>query len=142
MRRNVFNGGDVGLKFQQYYTWWSIEMVGRLALGNNSQTVNISGITSFPGGSVPGGLLTGPNNLGTFNHNVFALLPEANLNFRFDIGPNLRAIVGYTFIYMNHVQRSGDAINTTLVSGSPQAFAFHESTFWLQGLNVGFEFRF
>ncbi len=86
--------------------------------------------------------VTGPNNLGTFNHNVFALLPEADLNFRFDVGPNLRAIVGYTFIYMNHVQRSGDAINTTLVSRSPQAFAFHESTFWLQGLNVGFEFRF
>ena len=59
--------------------------------------------------------------------------------------------MGYTFIYINRVQRSGDAIDTTvnptqinggtLVGQASPAFAYHDSGFWIHGVNAGFEYR-
>ena len=82
---------------------------------------------------------------------MFAVLPEANANVRVDVTRNLRLTAGYTFIYINRVQRSGDAIDRTLnptqinggtLIGDPRpAFAFHDTSLWLQGFNAGFEFR-
>ena len=152
--RNQFHGGDFGLKGQQYFGRLSIELVGKVALGQNSERVYINGSNSVTtlGTTVTGvgGLLTQPTNIGQYTRDVFAVVPEANANLRFDVLHNLRLTMGYTFIYINRVQRSGDAIDTTLnptqiggtLSGQPApAFAFHDSTFWVHGVNAGFEYR-
>ena len=97
-----------------------------------------------------GGLLTQPTNIGTYHRNVFSILPETNLNLRYDLAHNLRLTVGYTFLYMNHVQRSGDAIDRTLnptqiggtlIGPARPAFSFHDSGFYAQGVNAGLEYR-
>jgi hypothetical protein len=142
------------LKGQQYFGRLSIELVGKVALGQNSERVYINGSNSVTtlGTTVTGvgGLLTQPTNIGQYTRDVFAVVPEANANLRFDVLHNLRLTMGYTFIYINRVQRSGDAIDTTLnptqiggtLSGQPApAFAFHDSTFWVHGVNAGFEYR-
>ena len=94
--------------------------------------------------------MTQPTNIGTYNRDVFAVLPEANTNLRFDVTRNSRLVLGYSFIYINRVQRSGDAIDTTLnptqiggtLVGQPApAFAYHDSGFWVHGINAGFEYR-
>jgi hypothetical protein len=154
--RNQFHGGDVGLKFQQYCcSRFSAELIGKVAFGANAEQVFITGSNTLTtlGTTVvnPGGLLTQTSNIGLRTRDVFAILPEANANLRFDVTRNLRATAGYTFIYINRVQRSGDAIDRTLnptqinggtlVGEARPAFAFHDTPFWLQGFNVGFEYR-
>ncbi len=82
---------------------------------------------------------------------MFTILPEAEANVHFNVTCNLRLVVGYTFIYANRVQRSGDAIDRTLnptqsnggqLSGEARpAFFATDSTFWLHGFNGGIEYR-
>ena len=79
---------------------------------------------------------------------MFAFLPEADATLRIDITHNARLTLGYTFIYLNRVQRSGDAIDRTinptqiaggtLVGEARPAFAFHDTTMWMHGATFGF----
>jgi hypothetical protein len=152
--RNQFHGGEFGLKGQSYYGRLSLELIAKIAFGNNRQSVLINGSNSTTTlGSTTtgvGGLLAQPSNIGLYQRDVFAVLPEANANLRFDLTCNLRATIGYTFLYMNHVQRSGEAIDTTLnptqIGGtltgeSRPAFVFHDTGFWAHGANAGVEYR-
>jgi hypothetical protein len=153
--RNVFNGGEIGLKGYQYWGRLSMELLGKCAFGENSERVYINGSNTVTalGTTVTnvGGFLTQPSNIGTYNRDVFAVVPEADINLRFDVTCNMRLTAGYTFIYINRVQRSGDAINTTvnptqinggtLVGDAQPAFAYHDSGFWIHGVNAGFEYR-
>ena len=152
---NQFQGGDIGLKGQCY--WWrlSIELVGKCAFGANFEkaTINGSNSVSTLGQTTTnvGGLLAQPSNIGTYTKNVFAVLPEADANLRFDITTNIRATLGYSFLYMNRVQRLGDTIDTTLnptqinggtlIGQAAPTFAWHQTTFWAQGANAGIEVR-
>jgi hypothetical protein len=155
--RNEFHGGDIGLKFQQYCcSRFSAELIGKCAFGNNRELVFINGFTNITPQNqatvtFPGGLLTQPTNIGTFRRDVFAFLPEADATLRIDITHNARLTLGYTFIYLNRVQRSGDAIDRTinptqiaggtLVGEARPAFAFHDTTMWIHGATFGFEYR-
>jgi len=153
--RNIFNGGELGLKYQRYHGPVSLELIGKCAFGNNHQNMYINGSTNVIVNGLTttfvGDLLTQPTNIGTFKRDVFAVLPEANANLRFDITRNLRATLGYTFIYTNRVQRSGDAIdinvNPTQIQGgtldgpAQPAFAFRDTPFWVHGVSAGLEYR-
>ncbi|HEX3724817.1 MAG TPA: BBP7 family outer membrane beta-barrel protein [Pirellulales bacterium] len=152
--RNEFNGGEIGVKYQSYHGPVSLEVVAKSAFGNNSELVYINGFNATTAAGVTttgvGGLLAQPTNIGTYRRDVFTILPEGDFNLRFDVARNLRLTLGYTFIYANRVQRSGDAINRTLnptqiggaLNGPAQpSFAFHDSTFWVQGATAGFEYR-
>ncbi len=152
--RNQFHGGEIGLKGQSYHGRFMLEGLAKCAFGNNTELVNINGFTTATtlGTSVTtvGGLLTQPTNIGMYRRDVFAVLPEANVQLRYDLAHNLRLSVGYSFLYINRVQRSGDAIDRTLnptqiggtLAGEPRpAFSFHDSTFYAHGLNAGLEYR-
>jgi hypothetical protein len=152
---NRFNGGEIGLKFQAYHGPVSLELIAKCAFGNNRERTWINGFNTITAGGVTttneGGLLTQPSNIGSYRRDVFAVLPEADANVRFNITRNLRLVLGYTFIYTNRVQRSGDAIDTTLnptqINGGDlegearPAFFATDSTFWLHGWSAGGEFR-
>jgi hypothetical protein len=151
---NQFHGGEIGLKGQSYHGRVTFEGVAKCAFGNNTEQVNINGFTTATtlgqSVTVPGGLLTQPTNIGNYRRDVFAVLPEANLNVRYDLARNLRLTVGYTFLYINRVQRSGDAINRTLnptqiggtlVGPAQPSFTFHDSTYYAHGFNAGLEYR-
>jgi hypothetical protein len=151
---NQFHGGEIGLKGQSLHGRLMLEGVAKCAFGNNTELVNINGFTTATtlgqSVTVPGGLLTQPTNIGNYRRDVFAVLPEANLNLRYDLGRNVRLTVGYSFLYINRVQRSGDAIDRslnptqiggTLVGPARPAFTFHDSTYYAHGLNAGLEYR-
>jgi hypothetical protein len=151
--KNIFNGGEIGLKGYCYHGPFSLELIGKCAFGNNRETVFING-THTPASPPPtgetGGLLALPTNIGSYKRDTFAVLPEANANLRLDIGCHWRMVLGYTFVYTNRVQRSGDAISTTintsqidgvLVPPAAPLFNFTDTTFWLHGWNAGAEFR-
>jgi hypothetical protein len=148
--QNQFHGGEIGLKYQAYHRCLSLELIGKVAFGNNHEVMYINGASNVIIGTsntfTPSGLLTQPSNIGTYRRDVFAILPEGNVNLRYDLGQHWRVTGGYTFMYMNRVQRSGDAIDLRVNPAQPlppalPAFAFHDTTFWVHGVSGGVEFR-
>jgi hypothetical protein len=121
--------------------------------------VRISGTTVItePGlaPNVQGGLLALPTNIGTYSRDRFSVVPEIGVNVGCQVTNRLRVFAGYTFLYWSNVVRPGDQIDTTinptqlpsaagpgtLVGPARPAFAFHETGFWAQGINVGVQFR-
>jgi hypothetical protein len=157
--RNQFNGAEVGFVLEARKARWTAELLGKIAIGSNRQTVRINGSTVITGsdgddGTYEGGLLALPTNIGTYNRNKFAVIPQLNANLGYNITPRLRAIVGYTLIYWSSVVRAGDQISldvneTYIPSGfeTPEgparpAFAWRNTDFWAQGINVGLDYRF
>ena len=158
--RNNFYGGQVGVRGEWYSGGWFTNATGAIALGDTHQQVRIDGSTVFTssgGTSVtqPGGLLALPTNMGTYSRDKFTVVPQVGLNVGRQLTSNLRVYVGYTLIYWSSVVRPGDqvdpVINTTqlptptgpgvLVGPARPAFAFHDTDFWAQGVNIGMEFR-
>lgn len=153
--KNIFNGGEIGLKYQSQHGRLGVELIAKSAFGNNRQKTYINGYNSIISGGIPtdnaGGLLAQSTNIGSYTRDVFAILPEANANLRWDITCNLRATVGYTFLYINRVQRSGDAINLDLnptqinggtLNGDPEpTFSSTDSTWYAHGITGGLEYR-
>ena len=167
---NRFYGGQVGLRDEWHWGRWQLDVTGKIALGVNHETVDISGVTagtapvlntagtptSATTFSAPGGLLAQSTNLGHHSNNAFAAVPELGLNFGYQINDHWRAFVGYNVLYASHVERPSDQINTAVnpslipvVGGSttpsgpaqPSLTGAH-SDWWAQGANVGVEFRY
>ena len=154
--RNVFNGGEFGVLLQKKLcNRLSLSTLWKVAFGNVNERVTINGVNTITtlGTSVttPGGFLTQPSKIGTYTQNRFGVLPEMQFNLRYDLNCNWRLLAGYTFIWLDHVQRSGAAIDTTVnptqlnggtLVGTPRpAFGWIDSSFWAQGLNFGLEYR-
>jgi hypothetical protein len=150
---NQFHGGEIGLLWEGQRWRWSLEVLGKIALGNSRQTVQISGSTvTSPGPSVePGGLLALPTNIGTYTQDKFAVVPEFGATLGYQMTSCLRLMFGYTGIYWNHVARAGDQIDlgvnpTFLPSEDPvgperPAFAFVDADYWAQGITFGADFH-
>ncbi|TMQ34935.1 MAG: hypothetical protein E6K70_04970 [Planctomycetota bacterium] len=81
---NTFNGGELGLDLELRQRRWSLNFLGKVALGSMHEVVNINGNTSF---TVPmstpivqmGGLLALPTNIGHFTTDRFAVVPEVGV---------------------------------------------------------------
>lgn len=157
--RNRFYGGQLGLEAEMRWGRWSLDLRGKVALGNVNQTVTISGataITPLPGGPTtvqPGGLLALPSNMGRYSRDRFGVLPEVGVNLGYQVTDHLRAFVGYNFLYLSDVVRPGEQVDLVLntaqlprlggggATGGRPTFAFHDTDFWLHGVNFGLEFR-
>ena len=88
---NKFHGGELGMVLQARQGRLDCELLARLALGEVKQQVTISGETeSTPDGGVsqtlPGGLLAQRTNIGTYQRNKFAAIPEIGLTVGYRIG--------------------------------------------------------
>ncbi len=153
---NTFNGGEFGFSLQKKLaSRLSFSSLWKVALGNVYEKVTINGVNTIStlGTSVttPGGFLTQPSNIGVYHRNQFGVLPEVQFNLRYDLTQNWRFVTGYTFLWLDHVQRSGSTINTSLdpaqLNGGPTTatsqpkFAFSSTGYWAQGLNFGLEYR-
>jgi len=158
--RNDFHGGVIGLSGERRFDRFFVSGWASVALGVSHQVLTVDGSTvvTGPTGAVtavgPGGLLTAPSNIGEYERNDFAVLPEAGVRLGYQVAPRMRAYVGYTFLYLSKVTRSGDMIDTrvnpnqltpaiTPVTG-PALPAFDPRTrdFWAQGVSVGVQFLF
>jgi hypothetical protein len=154
---NEYHGVDLGMQVDFKRGRWTFTFLGKCALGNMTQDIDINGSTtvSVPGATpvtTAGGLLTQPTNIGTYSRNKFTVVPEASINARYMLNCRWTATVGYNFIFWNNVVRADDQIdfrvNTTQIGGGTlfgpgqPEMEFKETNYWLQGVNAGLELQF
>lgn len=156
--RNEFHGGEIGLLWEQRSGAWSLELLGRVGLGNTSQTVTIDGATLARSQGQTnfgvGGLLAQRTNIGTHEADEFSVVPELGVTLGYQLTRTVRATFGYTLVYWTNVARAGDQIdlrvNPDLLPPEADpftgplvpAFAFQESDFWMQAVSFGLDWRF
>ncbi len=155
---NEFHGADLGVRTTIDYNRWSLELLGKFALGDSHDTVTIGGQTviAAPGQPplvLPGGVLALATNSGTFVRDSFTAVPQLELNLGYQLTCHWSAHVGYDLLYWGTVQRAADQISLDIDSrnvpflGSPGGSKFpvfpdKTSSFWAQGFNLGTEVRF
>ncbi len=101
------------------------------------------GVTTVTAGNV----YTQPTNIGNFSRDRFSVVPEISAKLGYQIAPNIRAFVGYDFIYWTGVTRPGNAIDTSinpsqanggvLVGPARPAPQFNASDYWVHGVTIG-----
>ncbi len=158
-----FHGGEFGLIERWWYERWSLQVLGKMALGASIFNTDIGGSTlatqTLAAGATPtvlsntaGSVLSQPTNIGSYGSSAFAAVGELGATIDYAIWSQCRLSVGYTAIWWSTVGRAADQIDTTVnptqfppgtLSGPAQP-AFHQRStdFWAQGLNLGFEYQF
>lgn len=157
---NSFYGGSTGARLYYAQGRWFLSALGKVAMGTLQERATLSGSTTLFDQSghqtmLPGGILVTSANMGHYYQTKYAVAPEWQLNFGYQITPSVTLRAGYSFIYLNNVARPGEQVNLTTstnrvpsdpsygTSGpNPPAFQFHTSTYWAQGLNLGIDSRF
>ena len=155
--RNNFNGGVIGLNFEERRGLFFFGTRASVALGANYEVVDIAGATRMmlPGGNAianPGGLLAQPSNIGHYSRSAFAVMPEIGIRAGIQLTRSARIYAGYNFLYLSNVVRAGDQIDLRVnpTGGSHGAiagpalpqFTPHTTDFMINGVNAGLEFRF
>ena len=161
--RNDFYGGELGLRTQINRGRWSLDFLTKLALGDTSTIIGIMGTTTATPPSQPtqpttlGGVLALPSNIGTYyQRDAFTMIPELGLDLGYQVNCHWRVHLGYDIIYWGCVSRAADQISpyvdprnipshTSVYNPTASPFPqFPDKTacFWVQGMNVGTEFRF
>jgi hypothetical protein len=155
--RNSFNGIELGAQHEWHRGRWMLETLGKMALGNNRQSVSISGATAITEGGVtqnfPAGILTQRTNIGRYDRDQFAMVPELGVTLGYRVSPRLRLTLGYTLVYFSNVVRAGDQVDLDVnpnlfppeadpFSGPLRpAFVYRETDFWAQGFSFGGDLR-
>jgi Putative beta barrel porin-7 (BBP7) len=162
--RNQFYGGQLGGKVSYHWNFVSVDFIGKLAIGDSHQVVNVLGVSSQSGPNSPtpgtflGGLFAQPTNIGRQAHDEFTVVPECQFKVDCCICCGLHAFVGYDILYWNQVVRPGNEINrdvnptqSAVISGvSPPALmgpaqpapVFNRTDFYANGLTFGLELRY
>jgi hypothetical protein len=155
---NRFHGGQLGLRGDYRRGPIFIELTGKIALGQVTEVVRVSGVTGVtPPAQIqtirPGGLLALSTNSGRVTREAFSVLPEAIARAGWACGKHCRYFVGYNFLCLSDAVRPGDQIDRTInqslipfntgihLPGGPErpALAVNNSSVWLQGLLIGVE---
>lgn len=155
---NEFHGADFGFIWEWESTKWSLELLSKLAIGNTDQRVNIRGQTTVANDGAAfteeGGLLALRSNSGSYQRDVFSVVPEIGVTLGYKITPRLRATAGYTLLYWSRVARPGDHIDLDVnpnllppvvepvVGPERPQFEWHDSALLAHGLNLGLDYRF
>ena len=145
------------MRTQLYRGRWSLDILTKIAMGNNHQTVTIEGQTvQTPQGGASqtfaAGILAGGSNSGVYQRDNLTLIPELNLELGYQWNCHWRAFIGYDILYWGAVTRAADQIDLNVdprnfpppTEGAlpfPQ-FPGKFSDFWAQGVNLGAEFRY
>jgi Putative beta barrel porin-7 (BBP7) len=153
---NDFNGLDLGLTGESHYGAWTLEWLGKVAVGANYSTAQVNGVTTITAGgasvTAPGGLLALPSNMGNFSQTRFAFVPELAVRVGYQVTPHVRVHAGYDFLFWSNVVRPGNVIDTginpnqippgVLAGPSRPAPRLDGADFWAQGFNLGAVFSF
>jgi hypothetical protein len=151
--KNDFYGGQIGVEAEFRCERLYAQVLGKVALGGTNQVVSINGVTTENGVVLgQGGFLALLTNIGRFHHTAFSVVPEAGVTLGYQVTDNLRAFVGYTFLYWSDVVRPGQQVSLLInptqfppgtLAGTPApAFSRQDTDFWAQGVNFGAELRF
>jgi hypothetical protein len=156
---NRFHGGQIGLTYERRRGRWDLDTRASIAFGVTSQDLDIDGfqVRTRPGqlpAGFRGGLLAVGPNLGHFSQERFSVVPEVTVNLGYWLTPNLKAFVGYNFLYWTNVIRAGEQIDRVVdlsfVPNAPPAIPsgqlrpqplFSQSDLWVTGVQFGVEWR-
>jgi hypothetical protein len=154
---NTFNGFDFGMKMKHQRGCWSFDVLSRVSLGTTRSEVDIAGRTIItPTGAAAerfvGGILAQRTNIGHYQADEFAVVPEMGFNVGYQLNPCWKLTAGYTWLYWSRVARAGDQIDRDLnpelipEEVDPPAdshlrpgFRFVHDDFWAHGLRLGLE---
>jgi hypothetical protein len=163
--RNEFHGGTLGLLGEVCRGPLTLSLLTKASLGNMNQEVTIAGNSAITdaGGNVStfeGGILALPTNIGTYRHDEFAVIPEAQLRVTWSLTEHLDFALGYTVIFWSDLALAADQIelrdgmpvvNSEQWFGGPVPLPpdnvnpvlthIHDESLWLHGLSLGFTFR-
>lgn len=158
---NNFYGGQVGLEAGIQRGRFTLDLRGKLALGQMQQSADVNGSTDVlnPNGTMThftGGLYALRSNIGTYHRDELAFIPEAGLNVGMQVTSNMKVYAGYSFLWVSNVSRAGEQIdpvvnvsqfpilsgNAPLMGPARPAFNFNSNDFWAQGVNIGLELRY
>jgi hypothetical protein len=154
---NQFYGGQIGFDAHSHWGRWTLDLMGKFAMGWVHQEAEIAGFaffddaagvrTNFPNQSI---LYVQQSNVGSFSRDRFAVMPEILIKLGYQITPHIRACVGYDLLAVSSVQRSGAAIDPAVNPSRTQfiqvrepsdlnrpAFVFQGTDFWAQGITFG-----
>ena len=148
---NQFHGGQIGLATELRSGRVYLDMTGKVAFGVTWETADIDGaVRATPPGGLPvsthGRLLARSSNEGRTHDAGFAVVPEVTMRLGYQATDHWRAYLGYSFLYWSNVLRPGGIIDpvvgTTPAGDVRPTRRDVAGDFWLQGINLGFEFRY
>lgn len=150
---NQFNGGLIGCSTELRQGRVVLRGRAAVSIGNMRQTVTINGsevitVPAMNPAVFDDGLYTQQSNIGVRWRDRTAFLPEAQLQLGYRVTPGIEFNIGYSLLYMTHVALAGDHIDHNLDlsqdNGGPvatqPAFAFRDTSLWMQGATVGVTF--
>ena len=146
-------GIATGLSYQGFFC----EASGKLGLGMLQASAKLDGGTTQQLAGVStqssGGVLAPPGGRAA-RENGFAVIPEFSLKGGYQIASWCRVIVGYNFLYASQIVRASSLVGAVDVRQVPQLPSYdptapatglaplHYSSFVVQGLTAGLEFRY
>jgi hypothetical protein len=157
---NSFYGGNIGFRAAYTVRQLELQVTGQCGLGLCQELVGVAGLTDTnwkPGRqTIPAGLLAVSSNSGDHVRNVFAVVPEVDVNARYEITRHLIVSAGYSFMYWSQVARAAQQVNTnvnpnlvptSVTFGQPTTLQqpqllIRDTDFWVQGVHLGVELRF
>lgn len=140
--KNNFYGGQIGGIAHWRFGRWNLDLMSKSALGNTHQSINVAGGTTVGGTTLTGGLFTAPSNIRVQSRDQVSFVQELGLNLGYQLTDSLRATFGYNLLYWNSVARPGEQIDRVIGSPGRPALTPSSSDLWVQGFNVGLEFRY
>jgi len=145
--QNDFYGGQIGTGIEYRMGQWFVNGSEKVAFGVTREVVTIDGNTIVnPLNAAPviyeGGNFTGGTNIGSFGQNRFAVVSDLKLNVGYQLGPLVRAWLGYDFMYWSSVLRPGNQIDNTFDGVTHPVVPMVGSSFWAQGIDLGIQFDF
>ena len=155
--RNNFHGLDLGVSGRMGNGPWQFEWLAKVALGATLADVAVNGMTITTLGGVttvaPGGFLALQSNMGNFHDQRWSVVPELDARIVYQFSPQLRASVGYSFIYWTDVVRTGGVIDTVVnptlippvvaLAGPARPAPRADTTdFWAHGVTAGLRYNF
>ena len=148
--RNEFHGATVGWKSVSQFGHWSLTTLGKVALGHMQQIVTIDGrtVVTAPGGpsvETAGGLLAQPSNIGSFDRDLFAVMPEARIMLSYNLTPRVKVGIGYDFMYWSRIALAGDQVNlqVDVTQNLPDpSFTFRDGAFFVHAVKFQLQLNY
>ena len=160
--QNEYYGAQVGARGSIQLGRFTFRGTAKVSVGVINQSLTTSGeslVTNgafgFASGNTPGGVFTQASNLGTYRNSDVAVAPEFQFDAAYSVSERFRIHAGYNFLALTNVVRPGNNIDRNvnptqnnvfggggpIVGSATPVATLNTSDFWVQGLNVGLEFR-
>ena len=156
--QNDFSGLQLGVVNVTHLRRTWVESMLRIALGNSTQRVAISGSSVITESGITdtftGGLLAQRSNIGTYERDQFMMIPELGFKLGVRLTDHAFVTIGYSVLYFPNVVRAGEQIDTDvnpglvppetvpLVGALRPQFRYIESDYIANGISLGGELRF